>query len=592
LIVVELTAAIDEIGTTQTFYLSDEAFTTGASDQPPHESFFPRLLDPGDITISIYRDGPLGGASTLEFGEIQFANVDGEFDAWKRYSFDGRPVVIRVGEPGAYPSTFTTVFVGTAASVNLSWDQVVVDLRDKAYIFSVPILTETYAGTNIGPNGLEGTNDDIGGSLKPMAIGGIIPEVAPPCVNTSLLIYQVNNGPVDGIPAVYIRGAPQTRGLNYSTSALMQAASVSAGTYVTCFAEGLFRLGGQDGQVTCSINEATRSAANMLQLLAQRAGLGPDEIDADDVAALDAKNSAPLGLYINDGTTYLDAMNQIAQTIGAWFAFDNFGVLRMGRLEQPTSQPIDVLHTYDIEEPIERTTLQNEPTPVWSVTIDHTKIYTVQTTGLVGSVTPDRLAFLSKEYRSVTVTKPAVQTQFKLAESLTVESLFTDQTSASTEAGRVLALHAQPYDVLSVPVDIERFTELANAGLWLGKELGVDLPRFGLAGGFSFIVRGISYQRKSKSIVLTLWGGDVPAAAVAVVVEAIGQADGVSNAYSAAILPIEGRASGFSNALGVAATIVAGAGQAIGNGQARSTTGAITGETGQPIGLLLILTKA
>ena len=51
MIVVELTAAVDDAGGTRTFYMSDRAYTTGPTDTPPNVSFETRVMDPGDVAI-------------------------------------------------------------------------------------------------------------------------------------------------------------------------------------------------------------------------------------------------------------------------------------------------------------------------------------------------------------------------------------------------------------------------------------------------------------------------------------------------------------------------------------------------------------
>jgi hypothetical protein len=102
MILVEISAAIDAAGTLTTLYLSDDHFITTPADSPPNVAFAQVLQDPGSIGLHAYSDGKTtGGATSLETGEIVVVNVDGQFDNWLNYGFDGRAVTIRYGAGGA-----------------------------------------------------------------------------------------------------------------------------------------------------------------------------------------------------------------------------------------------------------------------------------------------------------------------------------------------------------------------------------------------------------------------------------------------------------------------------------------------------------
>ena len=66
----------------------------------------------------------------------------------------------------------------------------------------------------------------------------------------------------------------------------------------------------------------------------------PRFVIPDDVLALDAANSAPLGVWLDGETTALDVMDQFANSVGAWWGFDTSGQLRMAQMTLPTGDPI------------------------------------------------------------------------------------------------------------------------------------------------------------------------------------------------------------------------------------------------------------
>lgn len=509
MILIELVAAIDAAGTLATFYLSTDGFVTSPTDTPPHVAFTPALLDPGSIGTHAYSDGKTsGGATKLEMGEVSIANADGRFDGWLNYSFDGRPITIRSGDGGAYPGSFRVVFAGTMESIEATWKGITIRLRDKQYVFSKPALTTSYTGANVLPEGLEGTAENIKGKVKPKLFGQVF-NIPPVLVNTSKLTYQVNDGAVLDIAAVYDRGASVTKSTNYATGALLQAASVSAGTYSTCFAEGLFRLGTTaSGQITADVTQgasaAARTTAQILRQIALLAGLPASEVSAADVAALDAQNSAVLGIWIDsDSTTLQSAMDQVAASIGAWYGFDGAGVLRMGVLTAPAGTPVLELRDYDVGDKVERRPARDNNIPSWRATVNHTRNWTVQTSDLAGVVTAPRRAYLALATRAAEAKDTAVKTKYLLAADVTVDSLLTTEAAAGAEAARQLALQKVRRDIFEVPVSINILT---NNSLLFMDVVRLTLPRFGLDAGKLFRLIGVRIELSGSRAILTLWG--------------------------------------------------------------------------------------
>lgn len=506
MIAVELTAAIDASGTVQTFYVADSAFCTAPTDTPASVAFEPFLVDPGSIERHTFGDGTTGGATVLDVGEITLNNADGSFDAWLNYSFDGRAVIVRRGTPGAYPAAMTTIMVGTSDGIEASSDMLIVRLRDAQWRLDKPACPNTYAGSNALPAGLEGQAQDIKGQRKPKCYGKVF-NVSPPFVNTSKLTYQVHDGAVSDIPAVYDRGLLITKGADYANSTLLQAAAPAAGTYVTCFAEGYFRLGSAPtGTITADVTQGAtagnRTVAQILKQLALDAGLTAGEISAGDVTALDTANSAVVGIWVQDDTTCVQAMDAIAASIGGWYGFDRAGVLRMGQLAAPSGTPAATVYDYD-NAAIERRPARDVGVPSWRVTLEHSRNYTTQASDLAGAVTADRRAWLAAGTRNEKSEDASIKTQWLLARELSLSGLLTSATDAATEASRRLTLYKARRDILDVTVP-DRF--VTDNSLELMSVVRVVYPRFGCTAGRDFRLIGISLALKNATAVLTLWG--------------------------------------------------------------------------------------
>ncbi|MYM34943.1 hypothetical protein GTP38_11405 [Duganella sp. FT94W] len=506
MILVELTAAIDAAGTLKTFYVADSHFATSPTDTPASIAFDPSIIDPGSIGLHAFADGRTGGATKLETGEIVLANVDGQYDAWLNYSFDGRPVVIRSGAGGAYPGAFTTLLAATVESIEATTRQVVIRLRDKQWMFQLPIRAAAlYGGTNALPNGLDGVAADLKGKARPVAFGRVF-NVSPPLVNTSRLIFEVSV--CNSIDAVYSNGVVLTAGAAYGSQADMEANAPSAGQYRAWPAGGYFRLGSYSGeQITADLTQGAtagaRTVAQIIRTLALAAGLSSGEISAPDVSALDALNSSVVGIWIDDAsTTFASAMDQLAASIGAWYGFDGTGVLRMGRLSSPSGTPMLTLSDYDVLEGFERRPPRDNGTPVWSVTANHTKIWTVQTSGLAGAAAA-RVGFVARERRSAVAADAAVKTQWKLAGTIELDTLLTTESDAAAEAGRQLALYKARRDLFDVPVDIGVLT---GTPARIGDAIALVHPRFGMSGGRTLRLIGIAYNLAANTATLSLWG--------------------------------------------------------------------------------------
>lgn len=506
MILVEVTGAVDEYGTLRTFYLATDDYQSGATDTPADQAFDNALEDPGYIGQSAFSDGQTSGQSSLEVGEIVVLNGDGEYDAWATYGWSGLPLKIYRGAGGHYPADFEPIFAGTVASVVVALSKVVIQIKEKAAVLDVPILTTKFAGTNVGPVGLEGTADDLKGQVKPRVYGRVF-NIAPPCANTSKLTLQVSDRAVAAIPKVYDRGVELTAGANYATSALLTAATVASGAYATCLAEGLFRLGSTPaGIITADVDERgtdeEMAVAALMQRLATDLALTDDEIDDQEFAELNATAPYVAGLWINDETTFREAFDVLAGSVGAWHGFDTAGVFRTEQLQAPGEPDFDILEA-EVLRGFERGVADRGGVPVWRVTVRYRRFYEVQATDLAGSVTAERRAALVEEYRSVTVEDPSIRHQFKQASEMVVDTCLTSGADAEAEATRLLALHKVRRDLFDVPLDA---TALDQDTMQIGATGRLTHRRFGLAGGRNLRVLGRRLELGRNNIRLKAWG--------------------------------------------------------------------------------------
>ncbi len=498
----EITAAVDASGNTQTFYVSDDNFVTTPTDTPANTAFDPILLSQGSIGRYVYSDGRTGGNTKLDIGEVILTNIDGQIDTWIDYSFDGRQIKIYKGDGGAYPADFTQIFTGTMDGIELTFDKAILRIRDKSYLFDVPVSSNSYLGNNSLPSGLEGVAEDIKGQKKPICYG-VVYNVTPILVNTSRLIYQVNDGAISTVDAVYDRRSPLTKGSDYTSQSDMETTAPSAGYYRVWPAGGYFRIGSNpSGQITADVTQgasaSNRTVAQVLKLLAEKAGLTSGEINSSDITTLDTANNSVIGIYLQD-ETILESMDEIASSINAWYGFDESGVYRVGQLTTPASSVMDI-YDYDLLEGIDRRIQKDIAIPTWKVNVSHSKNYTVQDSDIAGSVTQASRAWAAEEYRTE-YSSNINQLKWKLSQEYAVQSLLTSAANAATEATRLLSLYGTRRDIFEISLDIDTY-----AGVNLMDTVTVYLNRFAMDSGRLFRVIGIYLQLENNKATLTLWG--------------------------------------------------------------------------------------
>jgi hypothetical protein len=481
--------------------------------------YSPRIRQPANFRRDIFSTGTTGGSSRIGWGELVLVNLDGDLDGLADWGFDGRSVVLRIGDDGAAYGSFTTVLTGTVEQAEYTWDAVTFRIRDRQEELDKAIQANKYGGTNSLPSGLDGTADDIKGQPKPLAWGRVY-NVAPPAVNTSRLVYQVNDGAVSDVPACYDRGVSLTRGADYTSQADMEVNSPAAGNYRVWPAGGYFRLGSSpSGQITADVVQGSTAAACTVGQIVKAIVTGPGgialaDVVTSDITALDAANPAEVGVWVADHTNIREVLDQLAASVGAWWGFDRQGRFRIRRFEAPSGSPVVTLKSFgqmattasdgDILS-LERVASNDtgRGVPAYRVTLSYGKNWTTQANDLAGSVTAARRAWLAEEFRTVVSTDTAVQVPHLLAEALEFESLIVDPTAAQAEADRLLTLHKTRRDRLKVSV---KFGPDVAGLIDLGDVVSVQINRFGYSAGKLFRVTGLGYDAAASVLDMDLWG--------------------------------------------------------------------------------------
>jgi len=524
----EITAAIDAAGTLTTLRYSSGR---GYNDPSAPGYYEPRISQPANINRTIFDSLTTFGEGKISYGELVLKNPDGGIDNLLQYGY-GRSAVIKIGDSAAAYSSFVTILSGVIEQVTASLTDLSLMFRDRTQELEAAVQVATFAGTNSGPTGIEGTPDTIGGQPKPR-IFGICKQVTPAPVNTSQLIYAVNydrsgntaaifsvDGVYDGGAALSLDTTIGTSG-NCSNLSALQAANPAAGKYATCLSAGLFKLGASPSKtITCDITEGAAAinnrVANIIDRLLLDAGVASGDISSSDISTLDSNAPYQAGIFINDNSSYHTILDQLAGSVGAWYAPNNLNQYRIVQLNSPTGSPVCTFKKFShgiasAANDGDITSLElvasndnSRGVPYWNVSLDYCKVWTVQAAGsLAGGITDEMRGYLGSEFRTVTASDSTIQQQFLQASELALQSLLINAADAQAVCNAQLILRKVLRTTFNLKV---RLSSDIIGLIDLGAVVNVTLPRFSLNSGKLFVITGLQYDAEQNELEITIWG--------------------------------------------------------------------------------------
>lgn len=488
-------------------FTSTKEFITKSTDALPTQPFFGTLLQPLNFKRSLLGSDIIGNyiAGT---GELDIVNTDGNYDFLiQGFAIDGRAITVKIGRDGDPYDNFYTIFSGTASDWAVQEDVVKITLVDNSYLLSVPLQTNLYGGTG----GIDGTTDLLG-KRKPLAYG-FVNNVSPPLVIPSSLIYQVNDGQIQAITAVYDRGSALTFTADFATETLLAAATIAAGHYSTCLAQGYFRLNSAPvGTITADVSGdktggvfASTSSDIVRRIVATSSAIpDPQGIYLPSFANVLAAQPANIGYWMapDDTNTVADALSNIMGGIGGWAGFRRSGKLEVGIFLSPRSAaaPNMLIDRVDILQ-IGREALPTALTPPpYRFRCAYQHNWTVQT-DVAGSVGATRTSFLAQADRySNSVNLTSLINHPFAHDRDPIKSYFLNQTDAQAESDRLLALYVSAAALFRIKVGIQPFV------IDLGDVVNVTYPRWDLTVGRNLRIVELTENAQDNTIEMVGFG--------------------------------------------------------------------------------------
>lgn len=429
-------------------YLSTKAYCASAST--PYQAIVAVGLK---VTESISLDS----TASLSAGDIEIHNADGARDAWLEDIWVNQPINAFVGDVRWDRADFRQVFSGVVVDIGCkSRDRLNLRLVNKLERLNTPV-TDTKIGGNAA-------NPD---ALLPVLLGECH-NISPVPTNPVTLEYAFGNGANEAVAEMRTEGKP--RG----------AVTVTSNTGRVVFTEAV-----GPGVVTCDAQGAkfngsyVNTIGQLVQYLVTQRGkattrFSAADLDATQLAAFEAANPQPVGLYLTERTNVLVACQQLASSVGAQLVPSMTGKLRLIQFAIPAAATAEIRQSQQLDRSI---TIVKRTEVAASVKIGYCRNWTPQDK-LQTSLPDAHKALYAQEWLSVTAVDAAVQATYKLdAEPVQIDTCLLRKVDAQAEANRRLA-------IAKVPRTTFRFEATrVQLLLELGQAVKLFSNRFGLTAG-------------------------------------------------------------------------------------------------------------
>ncbi len=456
-----------------TRYMSNVPFVSEPGDTPGNTIY-------DDIVMAVpqYKSvmgEQMAGRTLPSYGEIVVDNANGVRDGWLADAWDGRPVRIYLGAVGWSKADFRLILSGVVDDIIArSADQLTLRIRDRQHLLNGPLQTTLIGGST--------ANAD-----KPVPVCyGECYNVEPLLIDAATRQYQVHDGQIDAITAVYDNGV-----------SVAYTANLAAGTFTLS--------GAATGRITADVRGSKTAGAYIntvgdiiSRLLQERGGMTAADIDAASLSAFNGLCPQVVGLYAGQRRNLLDVLDDLIRSVGGYYSFGRDGKLRLGRLDTPAGVPVLSLTDDDVVEG--RFSCRSRMLPVVVYRLGYKRNWSPLADGGSASVATARREELKTEYLTAKALNSGLSPMFvQPLEPDQQPSLLVSAAAAGAEATRRAALHGQ----IRYRYELECTT--APQQLELGQVVSLQHPRFGFSAGQLAVIVGITERPTDNLITLELW---------------------------------------------------------------------------------------
>lgn len=482
-------------GSVVTLRYSDVGFYTSPSDTPANTSYKPVTNNAFQFDISVF-NGEFSGRPA-SFGAIRILNGDGDYDEILDYNWIGRNVKVLVGTKDFTYNQFVKVFDGIASGLEYSEDEIIVNIQNNDRVLETEFVQVRYEGTG----GLDG-GADIEGIVKPLLYGEAL-RLTPVLVDAANLIYQIHDGSMQSVDAVYDRGVALTNGGDVAD---ITTATPSASQFITQLSGGYIKLGSSpDGQITVDakgdntggyINLSGQIISRLIRTKLGLFNFTSSQIDQGALNTLDNQITGKVGIYLSDVTNVQTILNDLLTPLQAYWLFDRQGALTVDFADVPGQSLLTFTESDIIDNEIE---VIQTYSPTWRISVGYARRLTNQQE--IASAASDAYrSFNEEEYRVIVNENRNIRRAAATAVEKKYDTALVDKVDAEALTQRLVNVYSEVRKVYRV-----RVTNLLFR-VFIGDTVTLQLNRFGLSSGKKFVIVSISEDAETGETELELWG--------------------------------------------------------------------------------------
>lgn len=291
-------------------YLADAPYITEPGDTPANQPFAPVIAEGGIPRLSRRIQELWGGQAMPRWGELELAERVANGVDLAAADLRGAEVAVRVTGPRASVpySDAVTVLSGELGPRSGDPDAGIrVEVRDRASDYRDTRVPQARYDASQQADGFPASND---GTPKPELLGKVR-NIHPVLIDQANLVYQVRDGSVSSIDAVYDNGI-----------SVSYTADTSAGTFTISNAPS--------GMVTADVTGPHTDTAGILDYLVATYGGAP----ATDISGLP---TGTVGIYIGQPRRLATILSDLMRGVVGWWGFDRSGSLKARTFQPPAS---------------------------------------------------------------------------------------------------------------------------------------------------------------------------------------------------------------------------------------------------------------
>lgn len=440
--------------------------------------------------LSIDESISLDYSPTINSGDIEINNSNGEYDHWINAIWINKTVTIYVGEilpvlndQSLYLERYQQVFTGIVSDIDLKNRNVInLKIRDVLQEANTSISSEVlgnYYQGSIVPTSTY--NNPYANNLKPVVYGEVN-NITPLLIDPSTLQYMVNRDSVESIIEVRDNGVPVqfTVDPTYNVPGYPEWfpgpgwkpywSGNNAGTFkllktpvgaVTCSVQGTPISIGHTYSIEDPYSYGRRyntyknTAANIISVILDKA-LDTFSEEGFDPVSFSTLGTQPVGVYITSRVNMLSLCQEIAKSCGLILTTNRYGRIRLVELALPEDYEIfsEPASSYPLIE--EKDTIYNslmvdrKLDVIAGVKVGYARNWTIQPS-LLTSIPEQHKSLFSTEYLEALSKDAYVASNYKITTEPELDTGYLITTDAAqTVSANKLNLYKEQRKILKM----------------------------------------------------------------------------------------------------------------------------------------------